>query len=303
MSITDQIKALETGKGIQFLLDSAYKIMNNPIFMFDADYNMIAFTDVPVDDPIWNEFATTGTLCPETFEFLAREGMTEEVVNADKVAVIRRERLNYDRMTGHIINRDSIPVGLVTMLELNVVFDDEIISAFDALVDMINRDIRNNDYFTMLAMTYHEDKINLLLDEAADRPVLFNPQAQILYSSFDEYLYVAVVSAERNDILEYVHKNRLLFFKSMLKTKYQSFKYSVYSDYIVILMSSTKRHFIGEPFLTAYTDLFVQNGLYMGVSESFENMYELRKYYDQAVSALTSGLSVGDDRRIFLHTG
>jgi len=55
MAKMEQIKALENGKGIQYLLNSAYKIFNNPLFMIDSDYNMIAITDVPVDEPNWIE--------------------------------------------------------------------------------------------------------------------------------------------------------------------------------------------------------------------------------------------------------
>ena len=112
---------------------------------------------------------------------------------------------------------------------------------------------------------------------------------------------MAVVSPERNKILENVYRSRLEYFKSMLKTKYKSFKYSVYEDYIVVLMSSKHKNFSGAPLFAAHAGLFEQNGLSMGVSGFFENMYELRRYYDQAVAALTKGLAGKDDQRIFLH--
>ena len=298
-----QIEALELGNGIQYLLDSAYKVLGNPIFLFDVNFNMLAFNDVPMDDPIWNEFVSTCTLSKETLEFLASERITEDVVNADRFIVIRRDWIKYARMSGHIVNRDGIVVGLLTMYECNNAFETEIMAAFEALVDRTVSEIRDYDYFTMLPLTYHEDTINLLLDGAVVNPFLFNPQAQMLYDSFDEYLFLAVVSLDRNDMLEHVHQNRLSYFKSMLKSQYPSNKYSIYSDYIVMLMSSKHRHSLGAQMLTAHIVLFEQNGLCMGISEGFENMYELRKYYDQAVTALTSGLARNSGQRVFLHNG
>jgi hypothetical protein len=206
-------------------------------------------------------------------------------------------------MAGHIFNRDNIRVGLVVMSECNAAFDAENTAAFEALEDKISQEIRDYDYFTMLAMTFHEEKINLLLSGAVKNRLLYNPQAQILYDDFEDYLYVAVVSAVRNNILESVYRDRLEYFKSMLKTKNQSFKYSVYADYIVMLMSSKQRNFYGGPFFNTYAGLFEQNGLSMGISSSFENMYELREYYDQAVAALTNGQKNKDGQRIFLHDG
>ena len=301
MSKLEEIKALENGKSIQYLLNSAYKIFNNPMFMFDSNYNLIAFTNVFVDDPIWNELITSGTLSSQTLEFLANEHMTEDITNAEKTVVLRREQLKYARMSGLVHNRDNIFVGLITMYECNTPFDAPSELAFAALADKISFEIRDYDYFTMLAMTYHEDKINYLLDEPAQNPLLYNAQTQVLYSNFEDYLYVAAVSVERHDILERVFKSRLAYFKSMIKTKYPAFKYSVHEDHIVMLMSSKHRYFYGAPFFAAHLNLFEQSGLFMGVSDSFENMYELRKYYDQAVKALAKGLKDKNDQRVFLY--
>ena len=91
MDKIEQIKTIANGNGIQYLLNTAYKILDNPLFMFNANYNMIAFTNVPFDDPIWSEFVTTGTLSLETLDFLAKEHMTEDVVNANKIVTVRRD--------------------------------------------------------------------------------------------------------------------------------------------------------------------------------------------------------------------
>jgi len=303
MNKVEQIKTLENKKGIQHLLNYASKIFNNPIFMIDSNYNMIAITAVPVDEPNWNELVTTGTFSQETVELLANEGLIENITNAEKTVILRSDKLKYSKIAGHIFNRDNIRAGLIMMSECNTSFDEESVAAFEVLTDKITCEIRDYDYFTMLAMTFHEDKINLLLDGAVKNPLLYNPQAQILYDDFEDYLYVAVVSAARNDILERVHRSRLEYFKSMLKTKYKSFKYSVYTDKIVMLMSSKQKNFYGAPFFATHTGLFEQNGLSMGVSDSFENIYELRVYYDQAVEALTNGLAKKDDKRIFIYNG
>ena len=303
MGKVEQINALEVGSGIQFLLDSAYGILGNPLFVIDINYNLLAYKGEPQEDPNWAEIVTLGTYSMETLEQLAGEGLIEDITNAEKTAILRNSKLAYAKAAGHITNKDGTNVALLMMTEYAAAFDAESLAAFEALAERITCEIRDYDYFTIIAMTLHEDKINLLLDETIKNPFLFNPQAQVLYDAFEEYLYVAVVSLERNSLLEYVYRNRLSYIESMLKTSFPSFKYSVHKDHIVMLMSSNNRYFYGVPYFSAHAALFEQNGLRMGISESFENIYELRKYYDQAVSVLAQGLAAGDGQRIFLHSG
>ena len=99
MNKMEQIKAIENGNGIQYLLNSAYRIFNNPIFMIDANYNMIAITDVPVDEPNWNELTTTGTFSQKTMELLANEGLIEDISNAEKTVILRSDKLKYAKIS------------------------------------------------------------------------------------------------------------------------------------------------------------------------------------------------------------
>ena len=299
MDKVDRVRAVENGNGIQFLLNSVYAILNNPIYVIDINYYLLAYTNVPIDDPNWNELITTGSFSKKTLEILANEGLIESITNVDKTVILRNEKLKYAKMAGHFFNRDNINVGIAMMTESNVPFDTENAAAFETLAEKITDEIRTYDYFTMLGMTLHEDKINQLLDGAVKNPILYNPQAQVLYNDFDDYLYVAVVSVERHDILGNVHQNRLEYLKSMLKSIFPFFKYSVYSDFIVILMSSKNKNYGVTPFFNIEADLFEQNGFFVGISDSFENIYELRIYYDQAVAALSNGMRNKGGRRVF----
>lgn len=58
-------------KGIRNLLNKAAVILGNPIFTYDMEYNAIAYTeDIVTDDPIWNEYETTGMVSHDTLVFI-----------------------------------------------------------------------------------------------------------------------------------------------------------------------------------------------------------------------------------------
>ena len=301
MGKVEQINALENGYGIQYLIDSAYMILKNPIYVVDIDYNLLGYTDVPVDDRVWNDLISSGTFSQSILELLAQEGFIEDFTNADRSIRIYSNAMSHIRIADRFFDGAGNPAGMIVIYNSQVPFDTEDEATLEKLADKITDEIRNHMYFITLTMTFYEEKINMLLDGVITDPLLYNSIVQVLYHNFEDYLYVAVLDVAHEGIMEQVHVDRLAYFKSLLKTQYPLHKLSVYHGYIVMLMSSANQSIYASPFIHTYVDLFERNGLSMGISSSFENMYELRKYYDQALAALKEGFSGNTGQRIFIH--
>ncbi|MCL2319115.1 MAG: hypothetical protein FWC45_03440 [Treponema sp.] len=297
MSKLAEINALENGKGIQYLLDTAYRIFHNPIVIHDTNYNLVAYTDVVTDDPLWNELISTGTFGMKTQEFYARECFTENVANADKLAILKSDTLKYDRISGYIFNRDNIKVAIVIIVGCNTPFEEDDPAAFELFADKLTGEIKDDKYFTEFGRAYHEVIINKLLNRVIRDPKIYTPHVQILYDDFTDYLYLAVVDVTHSNI----HQNRLAYFKSLLESRFRTFKFAVHSDYVVMIMSSKNKIQSKECFFNGSDAIFEQNNLFVGISSGFENFYELPEYYDKAVTALKKGISDSSGQRIFLY--
>ena len=292
-----QINALENGKGIQHLLDTAYKVFHNPIVIYDTNYDLIAYNDVACDDPLWNELISTGTFSMKTQEFYAREHFTEDVANADKLVLLKSGELKYDRIAGYVFNRDRIKVANLTMVGSNAPLGKDDQAAFEMLIDKISGEIKNDLYFTALGRAYHEGIINKLLDRVIADPKIYTPHVQILYDDFTDYLYLAVAGVKQRNI----RRNRLAYYKSLLETRYGTFKFAVHADYVVMIMSSKNKVHPGEWFFGESNNVFEQNNLYVGISSDFENLYELPEHYARAVIALKRGMEGPGGGRVFLY--
>ena len=302
MNVLEQVNALENGKGIQYLLDSACKIFNNPIYMIDAFYNLIAASDGPKDIYTWSELTRTGTFSLQLKEKMAKDGIFDGSTNSEKpLYIAKRENWSGGLITGHIVNKNKNWVGQITMHEYYTPFTEDSLEAYKALADKISSEIHDYDYFIKLPVLFFEDTVNKLLDKSEKNTLVHHSQAQVVRYNLENYLYVAVVSVARNNILESVHRNRLAYFCSLLKTRCLSYRYAVYKDKIVILMSSKLKNYSEEPFLSEDDDLFEINDLYAGVSASFEDIYQFSVYYDQAVSALENGMKSSSTKRFFVY--
>ena len=299
MKISEQIEALETGKGIQYLLDAAFKIFRNPIVMFDTYYNLIAYTEVVTDDPLWNTLISTGTFRMAEQEFFSEERFTEDVANADKLVVMKSDKLKYDRILGNIFNSENIKVANIVMVESGLRFEPETQAAFEVLADRISAEIKNDNYYTVFGRDYHDAILRKILDGEFSDTMMYTPHVQILYDGFADYLYLAVVDLSKSS----VYGGKITGFRNMMAERYPHFKFAVYSGYILALISSKYSTFPREEILENNEKFLEQNGIYTGISCGFENIYELRRHYDETVKMLKDGIAAGGGGNVFVQPG
>jgi len=293
----EQIKALKKNSSIQELLNEAQGILLNPIAMFDMYYSLIAYTETKTDDPIWNELISTGTFSMETQKFFADAYFTLNVSSADRIVVLKSELLKYDRVLAYAFNRNHIKVANLVMVACTTPFTADDFVAFNAFAEKITARIRNDGYYTEYGKAYHNDLIGKILDGYIKDTRIYAPHIQILYDGFEGNLYLAVVSVGSGE----TENDRLVHIRDLLMEKYKSFKFAVYSGHIVMIISSKQDSFCVNRIFGKYDELFSSNDLFVGVSNCFENMYDLREFYDEAITALNSKGEENSETRVLLY--
>ena len=292
MGKLEKIKALRKSRDLSSLVHAASEILNNPIAMFDVDYTLIAHTYIVTDDPIWNELVTYGTFSSETQGLFADMYFTYLASKTEKMVILKSELLKYDRVLAYVHNKKNIRVANLVMVACNAMFDADDLIAFSAFADKLTSKIREDEYFTKYGYSFIASIITKLLDSVINDTQIYAPHLAMLFDGFDMYLYLAVICIgqrggpqgmpeDENEGLEGI--------RDLLTEKYNSFKFATYSGYIIAIMSSKQSNFNCKRVLGKYADFFEQHDLYAGVSKSFENLYQLRKYYSEAVTALKRG--------------
>ena len=316
-----QIEAIDKGKGLQYLLDAAHDILQKPFVLFDLHYILLAYAGDVSEDPIWNALISKGIHDIESQRFFVEENFFENVANTDKHLIVKSSKLQYSRMMGYIFNCEHIKVAALVTYDMGTPFCDEDIQLFEKLTDILSDEIYDDEYYTEYGQAFHDEMIRKLLDGEIKDRMFYAPQIQVLYDGFAEYLYLAVVdtgaaadtvdaaaaeqyaagaavadTAGGDDI-----QNRILYIKKILREKYKSYKYAIYNGYIIIVMSSKYRVAFDELFVDRFYATFAQYDLYAGISNSFENPYEMRDSYEIAVDVLRKGKEANSERRVYLY--
>ena len=290
-SKSSQIKAIRKGIGLQQLLDEAYSILGNPMLIFDMNYRLVAYTDVKNDDPIWNEFVETGRLSPKTIEFSMAESFIDVAANSDgRAYLLISEKLKYNRIIGQLYNKKSEPVADLAVVACKKPFEDNDQSLIRKICDKISQEIGNDKYYLNYGKAYIENMIIRLIENDFEDRRLYADHIANIYRGFKKYIYVAAASSADSN---------LVYLKELMRQTQPDLKYTIYHNRIVILFSSNYKTFQAKRDLQKLYSIFEQENIFVGISTSFENLFELPRYYAEAVAALDGQESNSNERHCF----
>jgi len=293
----EQIIKIKNGKGIQYILDEAYRILGNPILTHDMDYNVIAYSENPVtDDPIWNEFETTGMVGRDRQVFYKEECFYELCANAKKTVFLLSDELKYNRIFGKLFTKYNIQVAVACMVECYNPFEDDTPELFEIVCDILSKELSKSEFYLNYGRAYMDTLIGQLIENSIEDIELYIAHIESIYITTKSNLYLAVA-----DITQYDPTHtKLAYFRGLFKQTRPDFKYAIYSKYIVIVISTDETNFHVKKDFNRLFWLFEYYNIFTGISNSFENIFELPQRYDEAVNALNHGLKSNSGQRIFL---
>jgi len=275
-----RLKSIKNGKGVQHILDEAYKILENPILTHDMEYKVIATTEnIVTDDPIWNEFESTGMVGYDRLVFYKEEFFFELAANAKKITFLFSDKLKYDRIYGKLFTENKIQIGCACMVACYNPFDDDSSELFEVACDILNKEFCLSKFYQTYGQTYMETLVSQLIEDSIEDKSLYIAHMESIYISLKSHLYLAVVDMTQCNPTY----TKLVYFRDMFKQVRPDFKYAIYSKYIVIFISSDNATLFIDDFDKLY-GIFEQNNLCVGVSRCFENLSELSKYFNEAVA-------------------
>lgn len=110
------LNALIDRKGIQHLTDAASRVLGNPMLLYDMSGKVLATSQCPGDEEIWDQLLHEGNLITEYTRIVEKAGIFEQLVSCDAPVISKLPFSSYRMMGCRVRDKDG-PIGIVGVVE------------------------------------------------------------------------------------------------------------------------------------------------------------------------------------------
>jgi len=276
-------------QGLQYLIDVAYQVFGNPLFVIDNSHKYLAVsTGIVSDSAFVSEENKEGYISQQGINFI-RQSRINEKIRAQNSPVYFKNPLHDRGMLVDAITINNIEVGHVMLYE-----QDQPIQEFDAVMlhrtsRIISMELQKNSFINANKGFMYSYFLADLLDNPDVNYASVKERLAILNYDLKEELYMFVIPA-------YSYRNastKLDIIVDQLHQLLSSSIYAIYENTITILISRSRTDGIKEQEYNRLVSFLSANNLTAGISNFFYNLKDARRFYLQALKSVELGLKLG----------
>ena len=279
------IDILHSNQGLQAIIDTAYNILQNPIIVVDSSYKILAMyqdPNVSGDRTDLEEQRSLGYMLPDNIEAMNRAKLYEQT------RIARYPTYNKDPLASHgwitaLIYIHGIEVGQIGVMDSTHNFTEVDFELIDFLCKIVSLELQKSDFYRTNQGLMHSYFLSDLLDNKVQDSSAIKQRMMNLGWKLTSNLHIMLISDHARNFFD----GKAQLITSQLHRLFPSSRWVIYHGQIVFLLSSdTPRTFSESEELYHYLEI---NHLTASISNSFDNILDIRKYYLQAAKAESFG--------------
>ena len=279
------IQALHSNLGLQAIIDTAYDILQNPIIVVDSSYKILAMyqnPDVSGDRADLEEQRSLGYMLPKNIEAMNRAKLYEQTRIAKYPTYNRDPQASHGWITA-LIYIHGIEVGQIGVMDSTHSFTDVDFELIDFLCKIVSLELQKSDFYRTNQGLMHSYFLSDLLDNKVQDEASIKQRMTNLGWKLTSNIHIMLIS----DFARNFFDGKAQLITSQLHRLFPSSHWAIYHGQIVFLLSSdTPKTFAENEALYHYLEI---NHLTASISNSFDNILDIRKYYLQATKAESFG--------------
>jgi len=286
---------LTFGDSLQDAIEYAYRIFNNPVFVFDTNYNLIAATwesihQLGIEDAVIRNKGFS----ENEFKMANRHHFHEKVIKSEVPILKYNDELGYEQLVCSINTQKN--VGHIVVSAVNKPFEP-IDTEFLLMLKKFVSQLLTKDTFTHNARGFnYEYFIKDLLDEKIKVDSIFSDRTEYIQKEFPGNLYCLVVETARS--MNAIHGPLL---RNILESRFPNSKVLIYNGQIVCILSMPKNQLLPREYRNTAEKLCKEHGIFAGLSNCFQDILEVSEYYNQALRSIELGICHINEPNLFCY--
>lgn len=280
------LEYLSFDSGLQPAIEHSFGALQNPVFVFDTNYNLIAATWKAIEKlNIRDQVILDRHFTDRDFKMASRQNNIHSKVRKSEIPVRAwNEELGYEQMYCAINTKKDL--GHIVVSAVNKPFEPIDVELLLTLKKYINQQMEKDSFIRNSRGFNYEYFLKDLLDKkiAADRSSM--TQMKYVKNEFSGNMYCMIVETARS--LSTISTTHI---RNTLESHFPYSKTLVYNGQVIAILSIQDNHLIPKEYLSMGEKICTENGLYAGLSNCFQDIMTFTEYYNQALRAIELGSS------------
>lgn len=277
---------------MDLLVDRAARVLKNPIAVFDKNYYTVAYSDTSgVQDAVWTAGKERGYCL---FEYAAMLHGLEHMRGTPLPCQIFDDWGPHRRRICPLIS-NSLTIGYLSVLEYRTGFDEIPGEIYDLAAGVLVKELAIEQ---AIRVSHQHDSTEMLLSSLlnegfANRALFLQ---RILGTVFEQAGTYCLIGINMGSFSSRVSGER--HFKSRLEGIFPKAWSLFYREYVVLLVDCGKAGQVPQAGMQRFQAHLAEYELCAGMSDLFTDLYEIRRFFDQAVMAEKMARISGSEARI-----
>lgn len=291
------LDVLYKGEGLQSLVDIAAEVLGNAVFVNDPAFKILAMSQgFTFENATLELEKTIGYVHMDNVEAMRRDGVFAQRTLG---GVSRLHRTDPDE-TWLIKNiaLHGVPVATVAAVDNSQPFRTYHEELLDRFSNIIAVELEKSEFYRDDQSVMHGYFLGDLLSKKILSEKAIEQRCRIIRWKTLAWFKVLVIA----DAGKGLAPARVRQLTHQLQAVIPQAKWTVLQDNIVLLVTSAERSVLRKGELSGLEVFLRDNDLHCGVSRSFSDLVDTRRYYTQAYRAIDTGLQLTEiSSRVFMY--
>ena len=271
--------------GIQKLVDSFTRAFNNPVYVFDAGYNLVAWTKDPdAPFPVDQKIIANMGFSSEDFDFInSKNHIHKKVLKSELPVKVFNEKRNQEQLVCAIDTRKDM--GHIVITSVTRPFNDMDVKLLTMLKEGIYQQLIRREFVRDNNGYPYEYFLKDILDGKIATSKQYLERMNYVNTTFSESLYCMVVETARSP-----QTLNLYMVRHKLESLFRDTKTLMYNGEIIVVFNLPKGKHFSKADILKIDKLCHELEIYAGISNNFNSLLDIQSYYKQALRAIEIGI-------------